>query len=144
MSTPDGTPAFATGDKTMRLRIVLPDRVALDMEAIKIIAQATNGSFAMLPRHLDWVAPIVPGIVLVTDPEGSETIVGTDEGTLVKCGRDVTLATRRCVVGNDLEELRLTIDASFRTPDEHEAAARSALARLETGIVRRFIELEER
>lgn len=132
-----------TGE-TMQFSVVLPDAVLLAMQATKIVAEGTNGSFALLPRHLDWVAPIVPGLILVTDSADRETIIGADEGTLVKCGQHVTVATRRAVVGDDLAALRKTIERRFKALDEHESSARSALARLEAGIVRRFIELEEK
>ena len=56
MSTPDLT--------TMRLRVVLPERLLLDEETTKIVAEARNGSFGLLPRHVDFVAGLVPGIVL--------------------------------------------------------------------------------
>ena len=128
----------------MRFSLLLPDAVLLQLDAMKIVAEATNGSFALLPRHIDWVAPIVPGLILVTDVHGKESIIGVDEGTLVKCGQEVMLATRRAVVGDDLSVLQHTVETRFRSLDEHEASARTALARLEAGIVRRFIELEEK
>lgn len=129
---------------SMRLSVVLPDQVLLETEAVKIVAEAVNGSFAMLPRHIDYVAPVVPGLILVTDKDGREIIIATDEGTLVKCGQEVLVATRRAVIGDDLHALRQLIETRFRSLDEHEASARMALARLEASIVRRFIELEER
>lgn len=134
-----------SGDElTMRLRVVLPDAVLIDMRAIKVVAEAVNGCFAMLPRHIDFVAPLVAGLILVTDETGNETIVGTDEGTLVKCADDVMVATRRAVLGDDLDTLRRTIETRFRSLDEHEQSTRRALAQLESGIVRRFVELEEK
>jgi F-type H+-transporting ATPase subunit epsilon len=128
----------------MQFSVVLPDSVLLESRARKIVAEGTDGSFALLPRHLDWVAPIVPGLILVTDTSDRETIIGTDEGILVKCGQQVTVATRRAIIGDDLAALRDTIENRFKALDEHESAARSALARLEAGIVRHFVELEEK
>jgi F-type H+-transporting ATPase subunit epsilon len=127
----------------MRLSVVLPDSVLFEAEVIKVAAEATNGSFAILPRHIDYVAPISAGLILVTDTDGRETILATDEGTLVKCAQNVSIATRRAAIGDDLRTLRQLIETEFRSLDEHEASARAALARLESDIVRRFIELEE-
>lgn len=128
----------------MRLRVVLPDAVLIDMRVVKIVAEAVNGCFAVLPRHIDFVAPLVAGLILVMDEADIETIVGTDEGTLVKCGDEVMVATRRAFLGDDLATLRHTIETRFRSLDEHEQSARRALAQLESGIVRRFVELEEK
>jgi F-type H+-transporting ATPase subunit epsilon len=139
----DESPTGTVETSSMRFSLLLPESVLLEADAVKIVAEATNGSFALLPRHIDWVAPIVPGLILVTDVHGKETIIGVDEGTLVKCGQEVMLATRRAVVGDDLSVMRHTIETRFLSLDEREVSARTALARLEAGIVRRFIELED-
>jgi len=139
-TTPDRTSSRAA----MTLSVLLPNAVLIETAATRIVAEATNGSFALLPRHIDFVAPLVAGLLLVTRPDGHEIFVGIDEGTLVKCADDVLVATRRAVVDDDLARLRQTVAVSFRAHDEHEITTRSALARLETGIIRRFIELEDK
>ena len=127
----------------MQLKVVLPTHVLIDEPVTKITAEATNGSFTLLPRHIDFVAALVPGILLFFDNADSERYVGIDDGLLVKCSDSVVVATTRAVEGKDLAELEQTVEQKFRTLDEQEAAARSALARLEAGVVRRFIELRE-
>jgi F-type H+-transporting ATPase subunit epsilon len=134
----------AEGVAPMHVWVLLPEEILLEAEAVKIVAEAVEGSFALLPRHIDFVAPLVAGIVLITDEEGGEIVVGIDEGTLVKCGQEVMISTRRAMIGDDLAGLRARVDKEFRTLDEHEATARTALAQLEAGIIRRFIELEEK
>ena len=44
----------------MRLRILLPANVLLDEAASKIVAEAPNGSFCLLPKHRDFVTSLVP------------------------------------------------------------------------------------
>jgi F-type H+-transporting ATPase subunit epsilon len=56
----------------MRLRVLLPTDVLVDREAAKVIAEAANGSFCLLPRHVDFVAALVPGILRYTTPQGEE------------------------------------------------------------------------
>jgi F-type H+-transporting ATPase subunit epsilon len=128
----------------MHLSILRAGGLLLNMHALKIIAQALDGSFALLPRHTDFVAPLVPGVLLATGTEGREAIIGTDEGVLVKTGYNVRVAVRRAVIGDDLGSLRRLVELEFRTADAREVSARRALANLEAGIVRRFIELEEK
>jgi F-type H+-transporting ATPase subunit epsilon len=48
----------------------------------------------------------------------------------------------RGVRGDDLASLRATVEREFLQLDDRERTARSALARLEAGVVRRFVELE--
>ena len=125
----------------MRLIVHLPTEVLLDQQVKKIIAEAQNGSFGILPRHIDFVAALVPSVVVYVDAQGSERFLGIDEGTLVKCADEVFVSTRNAVPGDDLQTLREVVRNRFLELDDRERSARSALARLEAGVVRRFIEL---
>jgi F-type H+-transporting ATPase subunit epsilon len=128
----------------MRLKVLLPTQVLVDQEVGKVVAEAENGSFGMLPHHIDFVAALVPSILLYTTPDGDERYLGMDEGILVKCGSEVTVSTRSAFPGGDLHTLRETVHERYLELDDKEKLARSALARLEAGVVRRFIELQER
>ena len=46
----------------MSLKIVLPTRVLLDVKIRKIVAEAVDGAFGVLPRHIDFVAALRPGL----------------------------------------------------------------------------------
>jgi F-type H+-transporting ATPase subunit epsilon len=127
---------------TMRLAILLPTGVLIEQKVVKIVAEAENGSFCLLPRHIDFVAALVPGVLLFATEDGHESFVGIDEGTLVKCGAEVLVSVRSAVRREDLEALRDAVQREFIELSEHERVARSALARLEAGVARRFIELQ--
>ncbi|WP_343081815.1 F0F1 ATP synthase subunit epsilon [Ostreiculturibacter nitratireducens] len=128
----------------MKLEVVTPEERVFDGEVTKIVAEATNGSFGILPRHIDLVAPLTAGILFYEDKAGEPGFVGVDEGILVKCGDVVSVAVRRAVVEHDLANLRRIVRDVLTEVDEHERAARGALARLEAGVVRRMLELERR
>lgn len=127
----------------MRLHLCLPTKTLREEKVEKIVAEAPNGAFGMLPRHIDFVAALVPGILAVTLEGGREVLFGIDEGILVKRGRDVMISVRNAVKGEDLATLRRMVEQEFLELDERERTARAALARLEAGMVRRFIQLEE-
>jgi F-type H+-transporting ATPase subunit epsilon len=141
MSDPDDPVREETG--MLRLRIFLPTETMVDEPARKVIAEAENGHFCLLPRHLDFAAALVPGILIFVDAEGGERLLAVDEGTLVKAGAEVRVSVFNAVAGADLGRLRQTVDESFLSLDEHDREARSALARLEAGTLRGFVELEE-
>lgn len=127
----------------MHLRLLLPTEVLVDARVEKIIAEAENGFFCLLPRHIDFVAALVPGILsFFTGPE-EERIAAIDEGILVKCGREVRISALGAVLGTDLDELEALVRERFIELDEHERKARSALARLEAGTLRAFRELQK-
>jgi F-type H+-transporting ATPase subunit epsilon len=95
-----------------------------------------------LPRHIDFVAALVPGLLSFVTEDGREEFLAVDEGILVKCGPQVLISTRQAVRGPELGTLRQTIDEQFRVVDEQEKKARAAVARLEADLVRRFLELK--
>jgi len=125
----------------MRLKLLVPERVFLDEEVDRVRAEAENGSFTLLPRHVDWVAALVPGILSYGSGKG-EVFLAVDEGILVKAGPDVLVSTRKAVGGESLGRLRETVDRTFREIDERERKARSVLARFEADFIRRFVEME--
>ena len=126
----------------MRLKVLLPTEILLDTEATKVVAEAENGSFGLLPRHIDFVTALAPGLLSYVKPDGSEVFLAVDEGILVKCGPNVTVSTRRAVSGGDLGSLRQIVVEQFRALDEHERQTRSTLAKLEGDLVRRLLEME--
>ncbi len=121
----------------MRLEVLTPTRVMVDTRVDKVVAEAADGSFCLLPRHADWVAALVPAVFSYW-AQGREHILAVDEGTLLKCGREVLVSVREAVAGSDLASLRDTVEREFLRVGEHERQARSALARLEAGALRRF------
>ncbi len=128
--------------QTMRLKILLPEKVFMDDAAARITAEAGNGSFTLKPRHIDFAAALVPGILSYVDDGGGTVYLAVDEGTLVKRGGRVRVAVRNAVRGPDLGELERTVEEAFGVHDDREKAARSAAARIEAGFVRRFLEIE--
>jgi len=125
----------------LKLKVLLPEGIFLDAEVSRVAAEAENGAFVILPRHVDWVTALVPGI-LSYDAGGEEAFLAVDEGVLVKCGPEVLVSTRNAVGGESLGRLRRTVDGTFRQIDERERKARSILARFEADFIRRFIEIE--
>jgi F-type H+-transporting ATPase subunit epsilon len=128
----------------MRLKVLLPSEVLIDAPVLKVVAEAPDGWFGLLPRHVDLATALVPSVLIYVDTEGVEHFLGIDEGILVKCGADVQVSTRNAVQGDDLHGLQHAVRAQFLELDDRERSARSALARLEAGVIRRFIELQER
>lgn len=125
----------------MQLRVITPMAVRLDLPVRRIVAEAPDGRFGILPGHIDFVSELTPGILLYETEEGAERFVAINSGTLVKCGAQVRVAVRGAFEGADLSELRARVEAEFRRSDEDERASRAALARLEAGMIRRFRDL---
>jgi len=125
----------------MQVTLHLPTRTLFTGQATKLFAVAQNGSFGILPNHIDFVTALVPSVLTLMTPEEEELVFGIDEGLLVKKGHIVDVAIQRGVQGDDLNTLRDIVRDTFVEMDENERMARSALSRLEANMVRRFAEL---
>lgn len=124
----------------MHLKILLPFMVfAEKTDVLRIVAESRAGSFGLLPRRLDCVASLAPGIlVFETDAEG-EVYVAIDEGIMVKTGINVLVSVRNAIGGTNLGQLREAVEQEFLNFDEQEKSVRSVLAKLESGFVRRLV-----
>jgi F-type H+-transporting ATPase subunit epsilon len=126
----------------MHLNIFLPTEIFFSQEVHKITAEGDNGSFCLLPRHQDFVTSLVPGIVSVITTQGVTIHMGVDQGVLIKCMDRVDMAVGNAVMGPDLGVLEQTVAREFNVLDDKERTARSAVARLEAGFIRQFLNLE--
>ncbi|MCW5600824.1 F0F1 ATP synthase subunit epsilon [Nitrosomonas sp.] len=123
----------------MNLKILLPFQIFADKTGVsRIVAETREGSFGLLPRRLDCVAALVPGILIYETELEGEVYVAVDEGVLVKSGPDVLVSARRALGGTDLGQLRGAVEQEFLTLDQHEQSLRSVLAKMESDLIRRM------
>ncbi len=123
----------------MNLKILLPSQVFADKpEVSRIVAESRDGSFGILPRRLDCVVALAPGILTYQTQGAEEAFVAVDEGVLVKAGADVLVSVRRAIGGMDLGKLREAVEKEFLTLDETERSVRQVVAKMESGFLRRF------
>jgi len=127
----------------MRLKVWVPSDVCVDEAVTKIKAEAENGWFCVLPRHVDFVTSLVSGILSFDLPGGQTEYLAVDRGILVKCGPEVSVSTRSAVRGDDLERLKETVETQFRVSHEKEQASREFEAKLEADLVRGLIQMEK-
>lgn len=127
----------------MRLKVILPSGVILEQVVSKVVAEAENGSFCLLPHHVDFTAALVPGVLAYVPTEGEEAFLGVDEGVLVKRGPEVMVSTWNAVRG-PLGELKKAVREQFQRLNEREQKARSALGKLEASLVHQILQWEER
>jgi F-type H+-transporting ATPase subunit epsilon len=123
----------------MNLKVLLPFQVFAEKTGVsRIVAETGEGSFGILPRRLDCVAALVPGILVYETEAEGEVYVAVDEGVLVKIGSNVLVSVRRAIGEADLHQLRDAVTREFQSLDEHEQGVRVVMAKLETGFLRRF------
>lgn len=126
----------------MNLRILLPSEVFFKGDAAKLTIEAVNGSFCLLPRHVDFVSAVVPGILTMVDEQGKTVFFAIDQGILIKKGDDVFVSTRNAFIIPDLGKGKEIVEEKFKVIDDREKASRSAAYRLEVDMVRRLMEIK--
>lgn len=130
------------GQQPMHLHVVTPGSVVVDAPADKVSTEAADGSFTLLPRHVDMVAALVPGLLTYV-LDGIERLVAIDGGILVKRDRSVRVTTGEAIPGDDAADLQRALRASLEDSRETERRTRAAIAHLETDAIRRLMELED-
>ena len=125
----------------MQLKILLPTRVYGEIgDVTRIVVEARGGSFGILPHRLDCVAALAPGILTYATEAKGDVYVAIDEGVLVKIGAEVLVSVRYAVGGTDLGRLRKAVEREFLSLDDRDKRVRAAVAKLESGLIRRFTE----
>jgi F-type H+-transporting ATPase subunit epsilon len=125
----------------MNLKVLLPSEVFLSAEVTKVVAEAENGFFCLMPQHVDFTAALVPSVFSYTAADGGEHYLAVDVGTLVKKGSEILVSTRNAFQSPELGHLKDVVIRQFEEIDEREKKARAAAARLEIDLLRRFMEL---
>ncbi len=124
----------------MKLKICHPSEIFMDTAVNKVVAESPRGSFCILPRHIDMVMALVPGILAYFNDAGEELFLAINGGILVKQGDKVFIATRMAIKG-ELGTLRKKVKEFMDEVDEKERKTLSSLARLEADFIHRFLEI---
>ena len=113
------------------------------MKGVKrIVAHSLQGSFGLLPHRLDCTAALAPGILTYETEAEGELYLAVDQGVLVKAGTDVLVSVRNAIGGGDLDQLHDAVKREFLNVGEQEQNVRSVLAKMESGFIRHFMELQ--
>jgi F-type H+-transporting ATPase subunit epsilon len=125
------------------LRILLPFGVfASFADVARIVVMTPAGSFGILPHRLDCATVLSPGLLSYSTAAAGEVYIAVDAGVLVKTGADVLVCVRHAIAGGDLGHLHQAVEREFLKASEQEQATRTTLARLESGLLRGYAELQ--
>jgi F-type H+-transporting ATPase subunit epsilon len=127
----------------MRLTVWLPTEILMQEGVTRIKAEAPNGWFGLLPRHIDFVTVLVPSVLAFVRDDGAEEYLAIDQGILVKCGPEVSVSTRAAVRGTNLDQLKRDVEARFQAEEEREKKTFASEVKLEADLVRGLLELEK-
>jgi len=127
----------------MNLKILLPHRIyARESAVLRIVAEGSAGCFELLPHRLDCVAALLPGILIYVTAQSAPIYLAIDQGVLIKTGADVLVSVRRAIGGTDLGQLHAAVKSEFQQLDAREREVRSAVAKIEAGLIARAAEFD--
>lgn len=126
----------------MNLTVLIPSETLVDRPVAKVVAEAPNGFFCLLPRHVDFATAIVPGLLAYMTDTGEEIFLAVDAGILIKQADRVWVSTRNAVAGEDLDRLEEAVTQQFRQRDAEEEKAQQAMNKIQAGFVRRFLSIQ--
>lgn len=94
----------------LNLRIYTPEKLFLEKEILKITLNGKEGSFSILPKHVDYISSFDDCIMCYTDTSNKTSFLATNQGIITKIGRNIEISTFHVVVGNSLMELKNNIN----------------------------------
>lgn len=125
----------------MRLRITTPLEVVVDVQdVVSLRAEDASGSFGIQPGHDAFLTSLGISVVAWTGAGGLRHYCAVRRGVLsVTDGREIAIATREAIAGDDLATLDQTVLARFRADIEAERTERVESTRLQLDAIRRMV-----
>jgi F-type H+-transporting ATPase subunit epsilon len=125
----------------MRLRITTPLAVVIDASDIEIVsAEDASGGFGIQPGHTDFLTSLAVSVVSWNARGAARHYCAVRGGVLtVTGGRDVAIATREAIAGDDLAVLDQQILARFREDREAERAEHFDSTQMQLNAIRQII-----
>lgn len=125
----------------MRLLITTPTSIVVDRQnVVSLRAEDATGSFGILENHADFLTVLPVCVVAWRERDGAQRFCAVRHGIFsVRAGKEVSVATREALVGDDLDHLEGVALAQFREDAEEERASRAESLELQMAAVRKII-----
>jgi len=129
---------------TFHLQVVTPDGLAFEGEAEKLSVRTQDGIIGILPRHIDYVAPLGMGEAVITEPGDKVRRAACIGGMIAVQGDTVRLVATTFEWAEDIDMARAKLaEARARAMMEKEDASdrdlKLAEAKLHRALVRQAV-----
>ena len=125
----------------MKLLITTPTTIVVDEpDASAVRAEDESGSFGILDGHDDFLTALTVSVVSWHSADSPPRYCAVRRGILsVAGGREVAIATREAIVGDDLDRLEQVVLADFLQKADSERAARMTALELQMKAIRQIV-----
>ena len=129
--------------RRVQLKILVPSGVFASIANVaRVVVTTPAGCFGLLPHRLDCATVLSPGLLTYGCEAAADVHLAVDAGVMVKTGADVLVCVRHAIAGGDLGHLRRVVEQEIVKLSEQDQSNRIALAHLESGLIRAFVELQ--
>lgn len=123
------------------LRIVTPDDLVFDGTANKLIVRTTDGDVCILPRHINYLAPLSIGEAKVVFEDGKERMAAAAGGMLTVVDNEVSVIATTFEWADEIDVARAerakeNAEQLMRDYKEDDVQFRIAEAKLKRAIAR--------
>lgn len=127
----------------LQLTLSTPTALVAATAAVRWVrAEDESGSFAIHPGHADFLTVLTPSVISWRERDGAERHAAILGGTLrVAQGRDVAIAARDLVLGDDLAAMKAAVLTRLTSRQAQETASRSAADRLRANALKRLADM---
>jgi F-type H+-transporting ATPase subunit epsilon len=125
----------------MRLLITTPTAVVVDdSDVVAVRAEDESGSFGILRGHADFLTALTVSVVSWHRADDRKRYCAVRRGVLsMTDGREVSIATREAIPGDELDHLEQVVLAEFRESLEAERTARIESVQLQMKAIRQIV-----
>jgi len=125
----------------MRLRVITPLSVVVDEADVMMLrAEDASGGFGIMPGHAMFLTALAISVLNWAKADGRRHFCAVRGGVLaVTATRDVEVATREAIPGDDLATLDQAVLDRFRSDREDERTGRAEDARLQLNAIRQIM-----
>ena len=125
----------------MKLRITTPLAILVEEDGILgLRAEDGSGGFGILPGHADFLTNLAISVVGWKSAGGAQHYAAVRRGVLsVTAGKEIAIATREAVLGDDLATLDETVLTRFRADIETERSEHADSTRLQLTAIRQIM-----
>jgi len=129
----------------MNLKILLPYKVFLNENKVnKVIIETAKGSYGILPKRLDFVAALVPGIFTYETLNNTVQYLAVDEGILVKTGSTIIVSVQNSFGGTDLGKMHELVIKEYQEMRSSEKKFRQTMAKIESNFLLRLKQFQKK
>ena len=125
----------------MKLTITTPLAVIVEEDGVIVLsAEDASGGFGIQPHHADFLTSLAVAVVSWKSSDGVRHYCAVRGGVLtVTAGREIAIATREAVLGEDLATLDKTILRQFQADADAERTERVDSTRLQLSAIRQIV-----